>query len=163
MWKCLLDGDSDWLVYIDGDIYVRHDVPDMDFLKEQSGVLVPRSNRQRNGRFDWWCRTYGDAGLVERMQHWGYRNIGWFAIDRDAAQRLLKVVATPYREGTMDECQVNYWLAKAVDNHGLKVSSPPREWHQFFWQRGPGWMWHLARQNDKMRHLEQIRMEGKLA
>lgn len=163
MWKSLLAGDSDWLVYIDGDIYVHPQAPRMDFLQEHSGMLVKKSPRKATGRITWWGRNYADASALQWIDRWWCRNLGWFAIDREAAERLLRVVAPPYYEGTMDECQANYWMAEAVGRHGLTVTSPPREWHRYYWESGPGWMWHLARPHGKMLHLERIRQEGKVA
>lgn len=163
MLRGVLAGDSDWLVYIDADIYVRPDAPRMEFLEERVGMLTVKSSRRRIGTLDWWCRKYGEPSRVERMKKWWPRNCGWFAIDRDSAERLLQAVCLPYFEGTMEECQMNYWMALAVDRHGLKVHYAPKEWHRFFWQHGPGWMWHLARQHNKMLHLERIRCEGKVA
>lgn len=161
MWKEFAEGDSDWMVYIDGDIYVHPEAPEMSFLADHSGALLPRSPRKTNGRYSWWCRTHlGQA--VDVPAHWWNRCMGWFAIDRHAVKALLQIVAPPYNEGTLDECQANYWMSEAVKRFGLNVASPPQVWHRFYWQSGTGWMWHLARTSNKMAKLCRIRHEGKI-
>lgn len=162
MWRSFLEGDSDWSVYVDGDIYVRNDAPSLDFLRNASGMLVKRRQTRQSTMFNWWCKRYTNADTAKQMLHWGYRNMGWFAIDRKAAELLLKVVAPPYHYGTMDECQANYWMANAHWGHGMNISSPPSVWHKYYWESGPGWMWHLTTQSNKMQHLERIKLEGKV-
>ena len=162
MWRQFLDGDSDWCMYVDGDIYVRSDAPALDFL--ETGMYVPRSPTKVNGRFAWWCRKYGvPQKRIERLKKiWWFRNMGWWVLDREAAKTLLQVAAPPYIEATMEECQANYWMATAKRRHGLKVQSPPRGWVNFYWLKNPSWMWHLARQHGKMEALRQIQAKGKV-
>lgn len=162
MWRQFAAGSSDWMLYVDGDIYVRHDAPAMDFLESTSGVLMPLSERRTNARYERWCRHYKGRRELKRPPRWWLRNCGWMAVDRQSVEKLLCVVHPPYRGGTMDECQVNYWLLEAWYKHRLRVRSPPREWHRFHWRQGPGWMWHIARQHNKMQHLQRIKAEGKI-
>jgi hypothetical protein len=88
--------------------------------------------------------------------------MGWWIMDREAAEKLLLVVEPPYIEATMEECQANYWMIRAKEEHGLVVRSPPRGWVNFHWAKRPAWMWHLARPNRKMEHLLKIKQEGKV-
>ena len=163
MWRQFLDGDSDWCMYVDGDIYVRHDAPALDFL-DKPGMYLLRAQRRMNGRFPWWCRRYGvPEERAERLrQFWWFRNMGWWVIDRQSADKLVRVITPPYYEATMEECQANYWLIEAKKEHGLRVSSPPRGWINFHWLKNPSWMWHLSRQHGKMDALKRIRAEGKV-
>lgn len=156
MWEQFAKGDSDWMLYVDADIYVRHDAPKINFLEFESELLMPRSNRRTNGRYEKWRRHYGDQAIV-RPERWWLRNCGWMAIDKKGVQKLLRVVRPPYRGGTMDECQVNEWVLQAYVKHGLKVTSPPKVWHRFHWRKPPGFMWHVARPHNKMEHLRKLK------
>jgi hypothetical protein len=162
MWRQFASGESDWLVYIDGDIAVRGDAPNLDFLKNCSGMMIRRA-LHKYSRLRWWCHKLGirSRKCIERLRLWEYRNTGWYALDRHGAKALLNVAMPPYINAANEEGQGNYWLVQAVDEHGLKVSSLPDEWNRFYWEDGPGWMWHLITTR-KMEHLERIIREGKI-
>jgi len=163
MWRQFLQGDSDWCMYVDGDVYVRHDAPALDFLDE-SGFYARRALKQTNGRFAWWCRKYGiPSARTERLKRfWWFRNMGWWVVDRASAEKLLRVITPPYYEATLEECQANFWLAEARRKHGMRTLSPPLGWVNFHWLKRPSWMWHLAHSHGKMTALRTIQLQGKV-
>jgi len=160
MWRKFLQGDSDWCMYIDGDIYIRHDAPAVDFIK--SGLYIQRAQRRMNARFPWWCRKFRIPSERIKLlrEKWWIRNMGWWIMDHEAADKLLRVVSPPYIEATMEECQANFWMVRAVEEHGLRITSPPMGWINYHWLKNPSWMWHLARPHNKMEALKRIKQEG---
>jgi hypothetical protein len=162
MWRQFLDGDSDWCIYVDGDIYVRHDAPELDFLGTDSRMYIPRAARRMNGRFPWWCRKYGVTNIDEIIQTLIFRNAGWWLLDRASAEKMLRVISPPYIEATYEECQFHYWLFEATTKYGLCVESPPRGWVNYHWYEYPSWMWHLSHQHGKMEALMKLRSKGKV-
>jgi len=162
MWRQFLDGDSDWCMYVDGDMYVRHDAPALDFLGTESRAYFLRAPRRQNGRFPWWGRRYGVTNINEIARKWRFRNAGWWLVDRASAEKLLRVVSPPYIEATLEECQLNYWLFKATEEHELQVKSPPRGWVNYYWLENPSWMWHIGHQNGKMDALKRLKKRGKV-
>jgi len=157
MWKTFAEGDSDWMVYIDGDIYVHPDAPKMEFLGDETKVLMPKSPKKSSKGFRFWYYSAYRNRRVAIPRSWWMRNAGWMAINRASVEKLLEMVRKPYHSGTQDEWQVNSWLMEAHVKRGLQVKSPPKIWHRFYWLSAPGWMWHLARMADKNDKLETVK------
>lgn len=134
MLKQFLAGDSDWMGYVDADVYVHDDTPDAPVDRWRG--LAAKIDGVGMKTFYRWCRTHYGAVSLEDIPHaWHNRNAGVWFCDRDAARIFLGVVEKPYIAGLQEQHQWNWWLIHA-QIAGMTLMDLPERWNQ--WSNRPG-------------------------
>lgn len=156
MLKQFLAGGSDWLLYVDADVYVDAGAPfspPLQFpgfhIREDIPGGGPRDFRR-------WLRRNGK----EVSAGWIYRNAGVWACDRESARQLLAVISEPYLEGCQEQHQWNHWLSLAEDA-GMPVVNLPPAWNAWAHESEPGAFYHIAGKR-KTTRLRQFRANGRI-
>jgi hypothetical protein len=131
MLREFLAGKSDWLIYVDADVYVKDDAPAHPFGEVKDGFHIRPDIQESRGVRAWprWVRRR--IPDPENIRHgWVYRNAGVWACDRGAAREMLAVIEAPFFEGYMEQHQWNWWLASAA-SRGMKVVDLPKAWNSY--------------------------------
>ena len=153
MLRAFLAGESQWMIYVDADVFVHPSAPMLPLAR---GFTIAEDLPFRGGPHEhWagWCRKHFPELATEG---WGYRNAGVWACDREAAGRLLAVIAQPYHAGVMEQHHFNVWLMLAARG-GMRMNVLADEWNSFASQRQAAWFHHLAGRGNKGKKLENLR------
>lgn len=158
MLREFLKGDSDWLFYVDADVYVSEDAPSLFNVPEEGGFLIHNDNIvSLNRNWDKWCRSrWGAAADV--CKGWRYKNAGVWACDRKAAEQMLAVIEEPYHAKVQEQHHWNWWICLA-HSKGMKVHDLPVEWNSFTWRKEKAAFHHIAGKN-KARKVNDLRNAG---
>lgn len=154
MLKQFLAGNSEWLLYVDSDIYVADDAPmgpplvDGFSIRKDIPGGVPRD-------FNQWCVRHKLS-----TKGWTYRNAGVWLCDRMTAKQMIEVMTPPWWPGCQEQHQFNWWIYLA-EQQGAKVNYLPAEWNAWAFESERGAFYHLAGKA-KFRRLEQFRANGRI-
>jgi hypothetical protein len=157
MLKEFLQGDSEWLLYVDADVYVHPRTQGFAPGKPSGRFLIrPDRPSKFSRKFPSWCR--GKFGSSDSARGWVYRNAGVWACDRQAAQAMLDVISPPYHEAVQEQHQWNYWLSLAAKN-GMKMGDLPKGFNNWPSEEEPGFFYHLCGRK-KYTKLVSLRARG---
>lgn len=147
-----LAGDSDWLLYVDSDVYVDSEAPFSPPM--ESGFWI-REDLPGGGPRDFkrWCRRNNQS-----IDGWVYRNAGVWFCDRKSAASLRAVISKPYIAGCMEQHQLNAWLRDAASK-GLHVGFLSREWNAWAYESEKAAFYHIAGKK-KATRLRAFRENG---
>lgn len=137
MVKAFLGSSFDRMIYVDADVWVHPEAPDLPKLP---GIAVSTDEHHltHNLHFAGWC-----AALYDReFPLWEYSNAGVWSIDRDAAERLMRVWTPPFKKYFMEQHYFNAALCRAQADLGMKVSRLPITWNRWVGDGEPGWFQH---------------------
>ncbi len=133
MLRQFLAGDSDWLTYVDSDVFVSDDAPAHPALAGLSGIHIRRDDviieNRKNRRYLKWIRKHFGEKAARAILGCHYHNAGVWFCDREAAARIIAVIERPYHEGIQEQHQWSYWLALASRRHGLECHALPDAWN----------------------------------
>jgi hypothetical protein len=136
MIRSFLDGDSDYMMYVDADVVVNSNAPLPPLV--EGWQMRPEQRALDNPLWLEWCMD--KFGEHPPSSH-PYCNAGVWICDRIAAMQFLEAVEKPYHEGIMEQHHWNWWVMKAVSN-GMKFSHLPRIWNSYPLDWRPAWMLH---------------------
>lgn len=141
MLREFLAGDSEWLLYVDADVYVHPEAGGFPVDESLSGFMI-RPDRPSKFSRSWpkWC---GAKFGRRPSRSWVYRNAGVWACDRKAAEAMLAVISPPYHEAVQEQHQWNWWIACAAGS-GMRVSDLPQGWNNWPSEDTPGSFYHLC-------------------
>lgn len=119
-----LSGPSDWMMWVDADVFVMPDTPSLDML-DMPGFHAATDQYHDTHTDDWrdWCQSIYGERPPER-----YRNAAVWLCDRDAATMMLAEAKPPYIEALMEEYQWNWWLVNAM-RKGMKFNYLSDKWN----------------------------------
>ncbi len=150
MLRDFLAGDAEWLLYVDADVWVAPDAPHHPRFQGKSGFLIRPDRPSKFSRhFPKWARAKFRDGRGLESQ-WTYRNAGVWACDRDAARRMLEVIALPYHECVQEQHHWNWWLCLAAAG-GMKVSDLPDQWNAWPSENNKASFYHLCGQKKSIK------------
>lgn len=159
MLREFLAGDSEWMLYVDADVYVSDHAPRMFDLPTEGGFVIHNDNIVRMNR-DWWkwCQDrWGDLAK-EACKGWRYKNAGVWACDRKAAGQMLAVIEEPYYAQVQEQHHWNWWICLA-HSKGMHVHDLPAEWNSFTWRKEKAAFHHIAGRG-KYRKVQELRQAG---
>ena len=154
MLREFVDGDNDWMIYVDSDVYVDANAPAHPPL--DPGYWI-REDIPGGGLRDFnrWCRRNG-----KRAKDWTYRNAGVWMCDKESAQAMLRVICPPYISGCMEQHQWNFWLSEA-SRAGLRVGFLGAAWNAWAFEEDKGSFYHMAGKK-KSGRLRMFRANGRI-
>ena len=125
MLREFLQGDSDMFLYVDADVIVHKDAPELDIVATGFHAATDDWHSTHTEQWRVWC----DETYTNRLQNGAiYHNAGVWACDREAAQRFLAQAQPPFIERLMEEFQWNWWLVNAV-REGMEFHTLPDKWN----------------------------------
>lgn len=149
MIRSFLEGDSDYMMYVDADVVVNQNAPMPPLI--EGWQMRPEQRAWDNPLWLEWCMDkFGERPPSSHP----YCNAGIWICDRVAATQFLAVVEKPYHEGIMEQHHWNWWVMKAV-SRGMKFSHLPRIWNSYPRDWRPAWMLH-AYGREKPKWLKMI-------
>ena len=153
MLRHFLAGEADWMLFVDGDVFVHPSAPRFPFVEGVSIMEDLPFQGLPHPKWQAWCRKHF-PGLD--TSGWAYRNAGVWACDRESAKLILAQAEAPFISGCMEQHQFNVWLLQA-SRRGLRVNPLDEEWNMFASQVSPAWFHHLAGRGDKDKKLRILR------
>ena len=140
--KDMLDGflnsDYDRMIYIDADVLIDPKAPEFPVLPGIA-VATDKHHKAHSMHFNGWC-----AALYGReFPLWAYSNAGVWSIDREGAEKLLKMWKPPYAEFFQEQHYFNAAICLAKEDYDLVVSRLPIEWNRWAGDEGPRWFNHF--------------------
>jgi hypothetical protein len=132
------------MIYMDADVWIHPEAPDFPILP---GIAVATDDHHRshNMHFAGWCA----AAYGREFPLWEYSNAGVWSVDREAAEKILKVWLPPYLEFFQEQHFFNAALCRAKDDEGLEVSRLPSLWNRWSGDREPAWFQHCWGDEEK--------------
>lgn len=158
MLKEFLSGTSEWMLYVDADVYVSDDAPRLFDIPSGGGFLIHNDNVCKlNKNWGAWCRNrWGSKADI--CAEWKYKNAGVWACDRKAAEKMLAVIEKPYYERVQEQHHWNWWMCLA-HSQGMVVHDLPEEWNSFTWRKEKAAFHHIAGKS-KYRKVQALREAG---
>lgn len=158
MLKEFLSGTSEWMLYVDADVYVSDDAPRLFDIPSGGGFLIHNDNVCKlNKNWGAWCRNrWGSKADI--CAEWKYKNAGVWACDRKAAEKMLAVIEKPYYERVQEQHHWNWWMCLA-HSQGMVVHDLPEEWNSFTWRKEKAAFHHIAGKS-KYRKVQDLRQAG---
>jgi len=139
MLREFLAGKSEWLLYVDADVWVDPDAAAHPELKPGFHIMTDPPSKFARGWKKWATRNFGSQDL----SGWTYKNAGVWMCDRDSAQRMLDVIKPPYVACMMDQNQWNLWICQAWKK-GMTVHELPMGWNSFSGRMTKAHFQHIA-------------------
>jgi Methyltransferase domain len=125
-----LAGSSDWMMFVDADIYAHPGAGPFPDLSEKTGWII-RPDRPCKCSRGFWRWVLGNKFARLADNSWTYFNSGVWLCDRQGAQAFLDEVTEPYVVGVQEQHHVNWWLYQA-SLKGLQIDHLPKQWNAFY-------------------------------
>lgn len=149
-------GDSDWMAYVDADVYVHPNTPAPP-LHQWRGIMT-RGDALNPRKFRRWVRSkFGERAVPKIPLWWHNRNAGVWFIDRESAGTLLSVIAKPYHRGMQEQHHFNLWLIQAQQK-GLLIAELPEQWNTWWKRKGTDCFHHIAGRHKRERWAHAQRL-----
>ncbi len=149
-----LHSEDDWCLWVDADVYVQPDAPDMATDLEPGFWMA--EDPSRHAWLPKWRKWVAAQFKEKPARVWSYRNAGVWALHRSVAAALLKGMHKPYHAAVQEQHHLNYWASLVPDI--VKVLPPkwnsmvPRNTPLDDWE--PGHFVHLlSRKEEKWKEL----------
>lgn len=156
MLQAFLEGDADWLFYVDADVWVHPEAPPYPELVPGMHMMPDPPSRMSRLWPQWVRRYFGKKDV----RGWTYRNAGVWLCDREAAAAVLAQVAEPYVNGVMDQNQWNMWVCGAMKK-GLQLNDLAADWNSFSGRMSAAHFQHIAGRR-KAEKWERLKAAGLL-
>lgn len=156
MLREFLAGSSDWILYVDADVWVDPDANAHPDLKPGFHIMPDPPSKHSRGWSSWARRNF-----QESLETHVYRNAGVWLCDRKAARMILDVVAPPFIKSFGDQDQWNLWAALANRN-GMPLHDLPPDWNSFSGRMTKAHFQHIAGK-DKAGKWNRLKEAGLVA
>ncbi len=153
MLEAFLAGDSEWMLYVDADVYVHPGAPAVPAAEPGFHATPDPARDRMEPRWRKWARKY----FGREIGGWTYRNAGVWLCDREAARRILAEVSPPFVVGIMEQHQFNLWLRDAAAG-GMGIHDLPADWNRFAAELEPAWFHHISGR-DKVKKFRALLKE----
>lgn len=153
--KQFLVGKSDFLIYLDADIWIHPDAPLPDLVPGLS-MATDAPHREHNAHWTEWCQEH--FGVTP--EGFDYSNAGVWICDRAAAKQMLKQMVPPFIEAFQEQHQFCLWSYMAT-KAGMPFNRLPTIWNRYGEDHDPAWFRHIWGL-EKMRSFRDLESSGAL-
>lgn len=161
MLRAFLSGSADLMLYIDADVLVDPDAPDLPDAGPDPFITIrahkPDSLASRKYH-RWISKHYPNSRRT--LRSWRYRNAGVWICNRAAAEIIVAAAVPPFIPGVMEQHQWNQWLSVA-EARGVAVVDLPRDWNMLPGEDAPAFFFHLCGRH-KIHHYDHWKNAGLL-
>lgn len=156
MMEAFLAGGSDFMIYVDADVWVHPEAP-LPPLKPGLSMATDCYHAEHQQHWTEWCaehKGFTPDGSIP------YSNAGVFVMDRAAAKAMLEHFKPPFVEFFQDQHEWNAAVYRA-HKEGMPFNELPGEWNRFGRDYEPAWARHFW-SDRKIEDLQEMRESGML-